>query len=78
VLSTIGVESEAELAFAGLHQLLHPVIGLTERLSEAQQQAIDAAVGVSAELEPDPFRVALAAFSACVRGRERRSCGPDR
>src|SRR5438105_4434043 len=37
VLSTVGVESEAELAFAGLpvHQLLHPIIGLTEGLSEA-------------------------------------------
>ena len=62
VLATVGVESEAELAFAGLHQLLHPVIGLTEHLSEAQRRAIDAAFGVSGELEPDPFRVALAAF----------------
>jgi len=62
VLSTVGVELEAELAFAGLHQLLHPIIGLTERLSEAQRRAIDAAFGVSDELEPDPYRVALAAF----------------
>ncbi len=62
VLSTVGVESEAELAFAGLHQLLHPIIGLTEHLSEAQRRAIDAAFGVSGEVEPDPFRVALAAF----------------
>jgi hypothetical protein len=71
VLSTVGVESEAELAFAGLHQLLHPVIGLTEHLSESQRQAIDAAFGVSGELEPDPFRVALAAFQpfSSVRGR---------
>src|SRR5260370_17958571 len=62
VLSTVGVELEAELAFAGLHQLLHPIIGLTERLSEAQRRAIDAAFGVSNELEPDPYRMALAAF----------------
>ena len=62
VLSSIGAESEAELAFAGLHQLLHPIIGLTEHLSEAQRRAIDAAFGVSAEHEPDLFRVALAAF----------------
>jgi DNA-binding CsgD family transcriptional regulator len=62
VLSTIGVESEAELAFAGLHQLLHPIIRLTEHLSEPQRRAIDAAFGVSGEVEPDPFRVALAAF----------------
>jgi DNA-binding CsgD family transcriptional regulator len=62
VLSTVGVESEAELAFAGLHQLLHPIIGLIEHLSAAQRRAIDVAFGVSEELEPDPFRVALAAF----------------
>jgi DNA-binding CsgD family transcriptional regulator len=62
VLSTVGDESEAELAFAGLHQLLHPIIGLTQRLSEAQRRAIAAAFGVSGEVEPDPFRVALAAF----------------
>ena len=62
ILSTVGVESEAELAFAGLHQLLHPIIGLTDHLSEAQRRALDAAFGVSGDLEPDPFRVALAAF----------------
>src|SRR5205085_5397993 len=62
VLSTVGVELEVELAFAGLHQLLHPIIGLTERLSEPQRRAIDAAFGVSDEPEPDPYRVALAAF----------------
>ncbi len=62
VLASIGAESEAELAFAGLHQLLHPIIGLSEQLSLAQRHAIDAAFGVSAEHEPDPFRVALAAF----------------
>jgi hypothetical protein len=53
VLSTVGVEVEAELAFARLHQLLHPIIALTEHLTEAQRQAIDAAFGVSGELEPD-------------------------
>jgi hypothetical protein len=62
VLSTIGVESEAELAFAGLHQLLHPIIGTTEHLSEAQRHALDAAFGVRGDMDPDPFRVALAAF----------------
>ena len=31
-LTTVGVESEAELAFAGLHQLLYPVLGLAELL----------------------------------------------
>jgi DNA-binding CsgD family transcriptional regulator len=62
VLTTTGVESEAELSFAGLHQLLHPIIGLIERLSDPQRRALEAAFGASGELEPDPFHVALAAF----------------
>src|SRR5258707_13336229 len=42
VLSIVGVESEAELAFAGLHQLLHPILGLMNRLSDAQRAALNA------------------------------------
>src|ERR1700694_6278658 len=33
VPSTVGVELEAEVGFGGLHQLLHPIISLKERLS---------------------------------------------
>src|SRR5579862_760337 len=40
ILSTVGVESEAELAFAGLHQLLHPIVGLIDRLSDSQRAAL--------------------------------------
>src|SRR5258708_24639385 len=43
ILSTIGVESEAELAVAGLHQLLHPIVRLMARLSDAQRVALAAA-----------------------------------
>jgi predicted ATP-dependent serine protease len=31
-LTAVGVESEAELAFAGVHQLLYPILGLLELL----------------------------------------------
>src|SRR3981189_2636023 len=81
VLSTVGVELEAELAFAGLHQLLHPIIGLTERLSKAQRRAIDPAFGGSDELEPAPYRVALAAFQLvcdATHGGEGRVVGGAR
>jgi DNA-binding CsgD family transcriptional regulator len=61
-LITVGVESEAELAFAGLHQLLHPVIGLSAQLPDSQRRALEAALGLGADVEPDPFRVAVAAF----------------
>ena len=62
VLETAGAESEAELGFAGLHQLLFPVMRAVELLPDAQRMALEAAFGVASGVEPDPFRVAMAAF----------------
>jgi hypothetical protein len=62
VLTTIGTESEAELAFAGLYELLRPVINRMGSLPEPQRRSLEAAFGLAAEVEPDPFRVALAAY----------------
>jgi hypothetical protein len=61
-LESVGVESESELAFAGLHQLLGPVSSRIEGLPDPQRQALDAAFGVDDRAEPDPFHVALAAY----------------
>src|SRR5438445_6280127 len=61
-LITVGVESEAEFAFAGLHQLLRPVIGALAQLPESQRQTLEAALGLGVDLKPDSFRVAVAAF----------------
>jgi DNA-binding NarL/FixJ family response regulator len=61
-LATAGVESEAELAFAGLHQLLSPVLELRELLPDPQRGALEAAFGISRGFESDPFLVALAAY----------------
>src|SRR2546423_6055207 len=60
-LVTVGVESEAEFAFAGLHQLLRSIVSLVKRLPDPQRRALEAAFGLSDEVEPDPFHVALAA-----------------
>src|SRR3989442_6131628 len=61
-LVTVGVESEAEVAFAGLHQLLRPVIGALAQQPEPQRQVLEAALGLGGDHTPDPFRVAVAAF----------------
>jgi DNA-binding CsgD family transcriptional regulator len=60
-LTTVGVESEAELAFAGLHQALHPVLPQLGRLPGPQRRALEAAFGITDGFEPDPLHVALAA-----------------
>jgi DNA-binding CsgD family transcriptional regulator len=61
-LITVGVESEAELAFAGLHQLLRPLIGALAQQPASQRQALESALGLSVDEKPDPYRVAVAAF----------------
>ncbi len=60
VVRAAGVESEMELAFAGLHQLLAPVLDRAEALPVPQRDALMTAFGVSAGPVPDRFLVGLA------------------
>jgi DNA-binding CsgD family transcriptional regulator len=60
VLSTTGVQSEARLAFSGLHQLLRPVRDRIASLPPAHRAALDAAFGLSDEAVPERFRIAMA------------------
>jgi DNA-binding CsgD family transcriptional regulator len=69
-LAAVGVESEAEFAFAGLHQLLRPILGLATALPEPQRRALDAVFGVTAEARPDLFLVALAALQLLGQAAE--------
>ncbi len=62
VLSTTGVLSEAQLPFAGLHQLLRPVRGRAGELPALQRAALDAAFGLTHEVPPEQFRIAMAAL----------------
>ncbi len=63
VLRAAGVESEMELAFAGLHQLCLPVIGHLDRLPGPQRDALAIAFGLRAGNAPDRFLVGLAVLS---------------
>jgi len=49
VLSVTGRESESRLAFAGLHQLLRPVLSRTAGLPARQAQALLGALGLAAD-----------------------------
>jgi DNA-binding CsgD family transcriptional regulator len=60
VVRASGVESEMELAFAGLHQLLAPVLGRLDQLPGPQREALRTAFGLSAGPVPDRFLVGLA------------------
>lgn len=59
-LSAVGVETEAKLAFAGLHQLLRRVLDRADRLPEPQRAALLGAFGMVEATGSDPFLTALA------------------
>ena len=63
VARAAGVESEMELAFAGLHQLCAPMLGHLARLPSPQRDALRVAFGLQEGGAPDQFLVALAALS---------------
>src|SRR6478735_9361058 len=58
-----GVESEMELAYAGLHQLCMPLLDGLDALPEPQRDALRVAFGVQSGAAPDRFLVALATLS---------------
>ena len=60
VVRATGIQSEMELAFAGLHQLCAPMLDGLARLSGPQRQALETAFGLSAGPAPDRFLVGLA------------------
>ncbi len=60
VVRAVGVESEMELAFAGLHQLLASMLDRLDRLPGPQREALRTAFGLSAGPAPDRFLVGLA------------------
>jgi DNA-binding CsgD family transcriptional regulator len=63
VARLVGVESEMDLSFAGLHQLLVPFLGGLERLPGPQSKALESAFGLAAGPPPDRFLVGLAALT---------------
>jgi len=68
VLMVTGVEAEAHLAFAGLHQLLRPVLAAAGDLPAPQHDALSAAFGTAPAAPadssaPEPFMIALATLN---------------
>jgi DNA-binding CsgD family transcriptional regulator len=60
VVQAAGNEYEAELAYAGLHQLCAPMLELRERLPAPQREALETAFGLAVNPPPDRFVVGLA------------------
>ena len=63
VARAAGVQSEMELAFAGLHQLCAPMLNHLEGLPAPQRDALRTAFGLASDAPPDRFLVGLAVLS---------------
>ena len=63
VARAAGVESEMELAYAGLHQLCAPMLDHLGRLPAPQRDALATVFGRSAGAAPDRFLVGLATLT---------------
>ena len=63
IARAVGVESEMELAYAGLQQLCAPFLDRLERLPGPQRGALGTAFGLREGDAPDRFLVGLAALS---------------
>jgi hypothetical protein len=71
VLQAAGVEAEAQIPFAGLHQLLAPAWPWLTELSKSHQDALLAAFGLQEGPPPDRFLIAQATVSMLEARAER-------
>ena len=62
-LDVSGVESDMELAFAGLQQLCAPILNHLDEIPEPQREALNVAFGRTGGTAPDRFLVGLAVLS---------------
>ena len=72
VVRAAGVESEMELAFAGLHQLCTPMLGNLAGLPGPQRDALSTVFGLSAGQAPDRLLVGLAVLGLLSEVAEER------
>jgi class 3 adenylate cyclase len=62
LLSARGVEFEADVPFAGLHQLLGPALGLLDRLPPIHASALRSSLGLGRRTEADRLIIGAAAL----------------
>ena len=72
VLRGVGVEGEADLAYAALHQILRPAFDRIDRLPPPQAGALKAAFGMTDETVDERFRVSLGVLGLLSEAAEDR------
>ena len=72
VASAVGVESEMELAYSGLHQLCAPLLDRLDELPPPQRDALTTVFGLSTGPAPDRLMVGLAALTLVAQAAEQQ------
>src|ERR1051325_6099493 len=70
VVRAVGVQSEMELAYAGLHQLCGPLLDRLRALPAPQRPALEIVFGLSTGDAPDRFLVGLGTLSVLSEAAE--------
>lgn len=72
VVRLVGVHTEQDVAFAGLHLLLRPILDRLEALPQPQRRALSAALGLVESGATDRLLVGLAVLSVLAEAAEER------
>jgi DNA-binding CsgD family transcriptional regulator len=72
VLRALGVESEAEIAFASAHQLLRPAMDAVVQLPAAQSRALKVALAIEDGTAPERLTICAAMLSLLAAASETR------
>lgn len=67
VLRATGAQFEANVSFAGLHQVLYPLLKNLNQLDELQRRALESAFGLRRGAAPDRMTISHAALELLVR-----------
>lgn len=67
VLSTVGVETEQHLPYAGLHQIMYPMRAAFDALPRSQRDAVRAAIQLTDQAVPDVHLVGLAVLNVLAK-----------
>ena len=70
IVSAVGVQSEMELAYGGLHQLCTPLLEHLDELPAPQRDALATVFGMSAGPVPDRLLVGLATLTLVAQAAE--------
>ena len=70
VLRAVGFESDAELAFSGLHQLLRPLLDRLDELPAHQARSLGAALGLAASEDADRMTIGVATLTLLALAAE--------